>query len=132
MTKAKQITREDRSWLWTWENQWPQLWKQYNWSTYTFFELSFQNDSMMGAYEAVFIVLGFGFNWRWNHTETDFTKQMNEQIESIQADLAAGREVSMKVPEGVDKDDPQAVGEAIFEVIASGKFSEPKDDDPIH
>jgi hypothetical protein len=62
------------------------LWKTYNWNTWQFINIEFENDIMCGAYEFTFVLLCCGFrisiphqtelskkNWeKWNREIKDF------------------------------------------------------------
>lgn len=55
----------------------------YNWYTFDIIEISIENDTMMGAFEATFKLFGVGFRWRWNHSETELTNRLAKQVEAI-------------------------------------------------
>lgn len=69
-------------------NEWPQLSGKWNWRTFTLINLEFEDDISMGGYEFKFILLGLGFCWRWNHTETDQMLEIKKQVDSIKAGTA--------------------------------------------
>jgi len=54
--------------------EWSQLWGKYNWYTFTFVELYFENDSFTGGLEFVATLLGFRLRIRYN-TDEFFIKE---------------------------------------------------------
>lgn len=46
--------------------EWSQVGKQYNWYTFTFVHVEFENDTMTKGYEFTCILLGIGFTLRYN------------------------------------------------------------------
>lgn len=46
------------------ENDWRQLFGKYNWKTYRFADIYYENDIMMAGQEFRFILLGFGLTIR--------------------------------------------------------------------
>lgn len=46
--------------------EWTQLWGKYNWYSFTFIELYFENDNFTAGYEFVATLLGFRLRVRWN------------------------------------------------------------------
>jgi len=48
-------------------NDWNQLWGNYNWYSFHFIRVYFENDVMTGGWEFEFAVLGLGFRLRWNY-----------------------------------------------------------------
>lgn len=62
------------------------LWKRYNWNTWQFINIEFENDIMMGAYEFTFVFLCCGFRIRIPHsTEKSIEnwKKINESLNNI-------------------------------------------------
>lgn len=74
---------ERGKWLVEFQQDYTQFFEKCNWYTYRFCEISFENDAMMGAYDATFCVLGLSFRWRWEHTETEFKRQLDESVAII-------------------------------------------------
>jgi len=58
-------------------NEWSQFFGNYNWITFTAFELTFKNDISLPGFEVEFIVLGLGLRFRnnrsWEGTEIQET-----------------------------------------------------------
>lgn len=79
---------DEKSWFIDWTNQWTQLWEKCNWYDFDLLWVRFENDMIMGGYEATFIVLGLGFRWRWNHTRTQQMEECERMVEEIQAGTA--------------------------------------------
>ncbi len=52
-------------------NEWSQLFGEWNWVTFTFINIEFENDKMTQGLELLFIVLGFGFRIRYNKPSSD-------------------------------------------------------------
>ena len=50
------------------------LWKTYNWNTWQFINIEFENDIMCGAYEFTFVLMRCGFRIRIPH-ETEKSKE---------------------------------------------------------
>ncbi len=64
-------------------NEWCQFAGEFNWYTFTFLELQFENEKMTGGAEFVFIVLGLGFRVRWNYKPEILEQMMDEAKEEI-------------------------------------------------
>lgn len=79
---------EGKNWLIDWHNDWSQLWEWCNWYDFNVAWISFENDKIMGGYEVTFILFGLGFRWRWNHTETEQMREVQEAMEDIKAGTA--------------------------------------------
>jgi hypothetical protein len=54
-------------------------WKDYNWNTWQFINIEFENDIMCGAYEFTFVLLCCGIRIRIPH-ETDKSKKTWKEI----------------------------------------------------
>lgn len=64
-------------------NEWSQLFGKFNWINWTFINIAFEDDVMLGGFEFDFVILGLGFHFRWNHTETETMKEMKKQADDI-------------------------------------------------
>ena len=58
-------------------NEWGQLKGKYNWISVTFIEIYFENEKMTGGLEFHFMLLGLGFNFRWNYNPDILDKWIN-------------------------------------------------------
>ena len=65
-------------------NEWHQLFASFNWSTYTLVKIEFEDDACMGAYCVDVILLGLGFTFRYNHTETEQMTRIKEACKDIE------------------------------------------------
>jgi hypothetical protein len=52
-------------------NEWNQFGHKFNWYTFTFILVEFENEVMTGGYEFAFIFLGLGFRIRYNRECSD-------------------------------------------------------------
>lgn len=86
----------DKNWFIEPIQQWSQLWETCNWYDYDLIWIRFENDIIMGGYEATFIILGLGFRWRWNHTVTEDMEYCLDAIESIKAGENKGDDGEVK------------------------------------
>ena len=63
------------------------LWKKYNWNTWQFINIEFENDIMCGAYEFTFVLFCCGFRIRipneTKQSKDNFTK-WNKELEDFQ------------------------------------------------
>ena len=48
-------------------NDWKGLWNEYNWYTFHFIHIYFENDIMTGGLDFEFVVLGLGIRLRYNY-----------------------------------------------------------------
>jgi len=48
-------------------NEWSQLCGTYNWYTFTFARIEFENEPYTGGWDFEFILLGLGFRFRYNY-----------------------------------------------------------------
>lgn len=79
---------EHGNWLIEFCEDWSQFFDgPCNWYTFRFCLVEIENDVSMGGVEAMVILLGLGFRWRWNHTNTE---QRSEIVRLI-SDINAGR-----------------------------------------
>jgi len=77
-------------WFYPW-NDWPQFFtKGWNWKSFNFLHIYFEDDVMMGGYDFECVVLGLGFRIRINWRETKTTKELDAQIEDIKAGTSKG------------------------------------------
>ena len=62
------------------------LWKRYNWNTWQFINIEFENDIMCGAYEFTFVLFCCGVRIRIPHEtpkSKKFWKKTKKQIKEI-------------------------------------------------
>jgi hypothetical protein len=66
-------------------NEWVQLFDTFNWYTFTFINIEFENEVMTGGYEFLVIILGLGFRIRYNRKCSDeiFAKWDKEVKETL-------------------------------------------------
>ena len=57
---------DKNKWLLTFENEYKQLIGGWNWYSFTFINIYFENDRWTHGYEFIFMVLGLGFRFRYN------------------------------------------------------------------
>ena len=76
---------EPGNWLIELIEDYSQFFTHCNWYTFRFAQIEFENDSIMGAYEATVIILGIGIRCRWNHTDTETAQEIREQVAEITA-----------------------------------------------
>ena len=72
----------------TFHNEWKQWGKKFNWYTFTFFHLSFENEPYTGGVELMFMILGLGFtaryNYDWENSKVGMSiKELDEKIDEI-------------------------------------------------
>ena len=74
-------------------NDWPQLFKrgEYNWRTFTFINLSFEDDIMLGGFEVEAALLGFGIRIRLGLKQTEQMEELQRRVAEINQ-LAPGVE----------------------------------------
>ena len=74
-------------------NDWPQLFKrgEYNWRTFTFINLSFEDDIMLGGFEVEAALLGFGIRIRLGLKQTEQMEELQRRVAEIKQ-LAPGVE----------------------------------------
>ncbi len=58
-------------WYFDWTEDWSQLRPGFNWRTFRLVDIEFEDDRMMGALEATFVVFGIGGSVRWNYRLTE-------------------------------------------------------------
>ena len=68
-----------------WIEEWSQLFQECNWYTFHPIDVEFENDSIMGGWEATVIFMGLGFRVRYNHTETETVSGIKDQVDEIVA-----------------------------------------------
>lgn len=66
-----------------WIEEWSQFLGGCNWYTFHFCQIEFEDDRMMGAVEATFVIMGLGFRWRWNFRETETTQELQRRMEGV-------------------------------------------------
>lgn len=66
------------------QQDWSQLLGGCNWYTFRFADIQFEWDKILGGVEATIVLLGLGFRWRWNFTETELTESLAKTIEDIE------------------------------------------------
>ena len=66
-------------------NDWPQLFKrgEYNWRNFTFINLSFEDDIMLGGFEIEAALLGFGVRIRLGIRKTERMEELQQRVEDI-------------------------------------------------
>lgn len=74
-------------WFIDWREDYSQFFRKDNWFTFVFFQLEFENDTIMGGWEITFMLLGLGFRLRRNHTETKLVKEVRSRIVDVKNDL---------------------------------------------
>ena len=57
----------------------------YNWHTFRFASFEIENDKMLGGLEVQMVFLGLGFRARWNHSDTELTDRISQEIDQIQS-----------------------------------------------
>lgn len=63
--------------------EWSQIIGNYNWYSFTFFHLYFEDEVWTGGFEAELIILGVGLRFRWNYNPKileKYEKESNEEI----------------------------------------------------
>lgn len=63
--------------------EWSQVFGGCNWYTITPIHIEFEYDKCTGGMELTAVLLGIGFRWRWNFTETEMTREIAEQVAEI-------------------------------------------------
>ena len=66
--------------------EWTQFSSGWNWRTFHPIMIEIEDDCSLGGIEATIIFLGLGFRVRWNYTETDELRDINERVAEIEAD----------------------------------------------
>lgn len=74
---------ERGNWFIEFIEEWSQIFGGHNWYTCTLCRIEFENDTIMGGYEATAMLLGVGLRWRWNHTQTETMKEIDRQIRDL-------------------------------------------------
>jgi hypothetical protein len=61
-------------------NDWSFIWANYNWYSFHFIHLYFENETMTGGWEFECMLLGLGFRIRYNYAfeESDAGKSLEE------------------------------------------------------
>jgi hypothetical protein len=62
---------------------WDFIGKSLNWISFTFVELSFEDDKMFGNYELVFGLLGFNAKFAWHYADTEYMARLERQIKEL-------------------------------------------------
>jgi len=83
----RQITKEDRNWFLEFIEEYSQFLGGCNWYTFHPVFIEFEDDRRMGGVEFTFVVLGLGFRWRWNYTETPATKRIKKAMRDIKDEI---------------------------------------------
>ena len=68
-------------------NDWKQLTGKWNWYTFTFINIEFENDIMSHGYEFYFVVLGLGIRIRYNKAS------FKEWVEEAKKDIESARSI---------------------------------------
>lgn len=76
---------ESNHWLVEFVNEWKQIIGKWNWYTFTFIEIYFENDKFTKGYEFQFMLLGLGVRIRYN-TE-DALKLFDEWGDEIDEEI---------------------------------------------
>lgn len=71
----------NRNFVFEFKNNWKTLGSSY--SGFTFVNLEFENDVIMGGYIFEIGLLGFTFYFRYNHTETEEMKNLKRIVDEI-------------------------------------------------
>jgi hypothetical protein len=74
---------EKGQWLFEFHEEWSQLVSKYNWYTCTLCRIEFENDAILGAYEATAILIGIGLRVRWNHTRTETMDEIERRVAEL-------------------------------------------------
>lgn len=91
------MTAKDSKHIFTWHEDYSQLFQKCNWYDFTFIEISFENDKVMDGFEAVFMFLGLGFRWYWNYS---MTKDRQYCVDAI-AEITSGKMTNYRALNGV-------------------------------
>jgi hypothetical protein len=70
-------------WFIDWREDYSQFFRKDSWYTFTFIQIEFESDVIMGGLEATLMVLGLGFRIRYNYKETEQYKDIKEMIDHL-------------------------------------------------
>jgi hypothetical protein len=62
---------------------WDFIGKSLNWISFTFVELSFEDDKMFGNYEIVVGLLGFNAKFAWHYADTEYMALLERQMKDL-------------------------------------------------
>lgn len=65
------------------ENDWRQLFGDYNWQTYRLADIYYENDEMLGGHVFQFVLFGLGFHFRKNNPDNPDFKKLVEVADEI-------------------------------------------------
>ena len=70
------------NWIFEFNNEWGQIFGKYNWYSFTFWHLYFENETHSGGVELHFMLLGLGFYLRYNYNfeESEVGKNIREYL----------------------------------------------------
>lgn len=81
------ISYKDKELLITHRNDYAQLFGKWNWYTFTFIQLRFENDYQLGGFEFDFTILGVGVYLRFNYKETEKLKELMKEAKELEDSL---------------------------------------------
>lgn len=93
--------RPYEGWYFHFIEHWSQFFVPCNWRNFTFFELTFEDDTVMGGIEMTFVVLGIGTRIRYNHTRTELV----DEIATMMDDISSGKATLKDIFPTAGKDD---------------------------
>lgn len=76
---------EHDNWLFHPIEEWSQFFESCNWYTFNPIKFEIENDAALGGFEITSIILGLGFRWRWNYTETEKLAEIKQVIGDIKS-----------------------------------------------
>lgn len=68
-----------------WIEEWSQLAGGCNWYTFHLIQIEFEDDRILGGFEATIIILGLGFRIRCNWRVTEEAASILQQLKEIQS-----------------------------------------------
>lgn len=86
MVNPRKIANEDENpFIFEWVEQYSQFFEECNWRTFSLAYVELEDDHIMGGFEITFILLGLGFRFRWNHTETENMRECKNFLKDIRS-----------------------------------------------
>lgn len=81
------LTDDNKDWFLSFRNDWD-FHPCNNWYDFTFIQLDFEWDKIMGGLEAHIAFMGLHLRWRWNYKMTDERQGLVDAVKDIKAGTA--------------------------------------------
>jgi hypothetical protein len=89
------MTDDYKGVIFNWIEEWSQFFHRCNWRTFHFAHFEVEDDRILGAIEATLILLGLGFQVRWNYKTTEFAAHLRQ----LHDDVKSGKEPTYPLSE---------------------------------